>query len=298
VEDFSGLITKVLSFADGVKTSVQKVSTQATFLSAAAEKAVNSTFVADPDAGSKQIPAEDSHPEQTKKLKQNTVLSLNSILATELAAVGTKDYPEIELFITKLKTLFGSTAENFMSFATSKITSSTGQFGDVVAANSVFMASGNKVDILTSSEVKVGRSFMKRAGTAIRTEAPVMVDTAHSRIMFAHTMLNEADLLIHKAINLLQSVKDEFGLSAGDIGLIAKSKISLSAGTDIRVDGDKIYLNCNQKVESHISDDWSKSKTKTQVQLPQWEGMSGIPAYVSSDNEVSTQKKQGGTIGG
>jgi len=278
----TAFISNIIGFTEALKEQNEALSSQSLHLMAASTKSINSTFVADPDAGTKQIPSEDAHPNQVKDLKKNIVLNLSKVLSEELSAIGEKDYNEISILIDKLKSLHSSNS-NFMKSAKEQISQSRGQFADVIQTNSVYMESGNTVDVLSSNEIKVLKSLLLRAGTAIRTEAPVLTDTAHSRILLAHTLLGEADLMIHKARNMLQSVKEEFGLSAKDIGLIAQNNLSLSAdrvniagNSKVVVSSARIDLNPETDpaphVESHLNGDslWEKSKLKKTIQLPQW----------------------------
>jgi hypothetical protein len=283
-------ISSIVGFANSVKEQTKDVSKQSVKLLDHTTKSLNSTFVGNPDAGLNQTPPEDAHPDQVNKLKKNILLGLNRVISEELLGIGKKDYSELKSFVITLYNMIGKTIPiGEKSIVEKTINESLQQFGDVVQTNSVEMDSGNTVEVLSSSEVKVLKSLLTRAGTLIRNEAPVFVDTAHSRVLLAHTLLAEADLLINKAKDMLVSVKDEFGLSAENIGIIAGEKLSVSA-KNIKIVGDRIDLNPASSSRTSPASIGFSSKAKNSVQLPQWSDMSPIPAFISSTDEFEAQE--------
>lgn len=261
-------LNNIANFSKSLQSKTEAISSQATVMLDKSASNVNANLVSDPEAGENQLPSEDAHPEQAKLLKQSILNNLGKLLSDELHAVGKTDYTEIETFISALQALLDN--EGILSAAVSTIKQSRAQLGDVVQTNSVSMESGNTVDILSSNEVKVLRSSLLRAGTAIRNEAPVITETAQTRIMFAHSLIQEADLMIAKAQNILQAVKDEFGITANNVGIIASGQV--------RIKGTEIHLNPEVSVDAPTFE--TKSEVKKQVQLPQFKGMSPVPAFV------------------
>lgn len=264
---FDGLKSNLVSFASSVGDQIKQNATQSAHILASANQAINTNLVADPDAGTKQVPAEDSHPDAIKNIKLNIALNLYRVLSQELSGIAT----DIESFKD-----FSS-----VSAITNYLKNSQGQLADVVQTNAVFMESGNTVDVLSSAELKVLKSLLYRAGTAIRFEAPAMVDNAHNRILLAHSMIQEADVMMHKAQALLQSVKEDYS--------IVTANLSIKAQNNIKISGARIDLNPVYPVLGSASTPQElPSKKKAHLELPQWDGMSPVPAYVSADEEVKS----------
>jgi len=252
--------SKVAGFATkGVRPQAKDSSQQAVGSLATAKKSMNSTLVADPRAGTKQIPPEDSHPNVIAKLKLQIALNLHKILAKELEGVATTDYKALEDLIAVLADLVSDNSENYMEDALERLKNSRGQIADVIATNAVHMETGNSVSLQSANDIRILKSLLWRAGTAMRFESPVLVDNAHSRIMLAHMMLQEADMLAQRAQNIITTVKDEFGLTAKDIALVATDKIVVSAkketfittDTDLKLSADNAVTVAKTKVKVH-----------------------------------------------
>jgi hypothetical protein len=236
-------VNKVTAFATkGVKPQARDSSQQAVGTLANAKKSMNTTLVADSRAGTKQIAPEDAHPNVVSKLKLQVALNLHKILAKELEGIAKTDYKALEDLISVLADSIPDNSENYMQDAIERLKASRGQIADVIATNAVHMETGNTVSFQSANDIRILKSLLWRAGTAMRFEAPVMVDNAHSRIMLAHMMLQEADMLAQRAQNIITTVKDEFGLTAKDIALVATDKIALSAKKDISITTDEDLL--------------------------------------------------------
>jgi hypothetical protein len=136
-------------------------------------------------------------------------------------------------------------------------------------------------------------------------------------------MLQEADVLIHRAQNLLSSVKDEYGVSAESITFVSKKKTHVSADTietvagtsvkihsdgsveivsagDITISGGTVNVNptnipTRKSVLTDASQPVQRGYTKKPIELPQWEGMSPIPTYITTDSELDIS---GGPLNG
>jgi hypothetical protein len=267
----SDFLKNILNFSVSVKNQTQDYSAQSVKLMEANNKAIKATFVGDPEAGSKQVAPEDAHPNQVKDLKEKLVLSISKTLSDELYLIAEKDYPDIKQFISSLDTFLGSAGDSNIKTI---IKDSCRVIADAIMAHSVPMESGNTVDILSSNEMKVVGSSIVQAGSIIKQEAPVITDTAFNRILLAHTLVEKADILVNRAVTMIQNVKEEFGLSAKDIAIVASNNIKIS--------GSRIDLNPTGLTKPNTSFD-SGQKVKNMTQLPQWDGMSPVPVFIPSD---------------
>lgn len=323
--------SKVINFGSAMAEQARSNSIQSIGLMASVEKPLTATLVADPTAGTKQIPPEDAHPEVLQKLKIEISSNLQKILATEAQGVASEDYAGFIDLIDKLAVVNSKSYNDPLI----RLRSSRGQLADVVNTNAVHTATGNQTTILSGNDIKVFRSLLWRGGTAMRCEAPLITDNAHTRLIFAHTLLQQADLLTQRAQNMLSTIKGVYAVSASDITLLADSKFHLSADTaeiaattkiklssqgelEIRTNSDikvisqgsssKIVLQANRVdinptlpvADNNITvhpavglPTGTASKVKKHVELPQWEGMSPIPAYVFPGDELDLQNGGG-----
>lgn len=322
--------TKTINFAEALSKQAMANSKQSVHLMGATNTTMNATFVADPKAGTNQIPPENAHHHVLKLLRIEIAINLHNILSAEVNGVADRDYKDMLGLIDKLKTVLDSSNTQFMADAKARIKQSRDQLADVIGTNAVHMDSGNNVEILSANDIRVLKSVLWRAGTAMRWEAPLIVDNAHTRVLLAHTMLQEADLLAQRAQNILTQVREEYGISAKNIALIAEKKLHVSADTvdvaaktDIHVhaDGSVTVTTANTKdivVKSggkltlvgtsvdinptstpSVTDPSGvedtarperRSKGKKHLEIPQWQGMSPLPAYVTLEDEVQLQK--------
>lgn len=321
--------SKVIGFVGATDKMAQNRSRQSIYQMSAVDGAMNATLVADPTAGTEQIAPEDAHQRILKILQLVVAQNLHKILSVELHGIGERDYQDILALMDKLKTAVDGTS-SFLADAKERITQSQGQLGDVLSTNAVHMDSGNSFELLSANEIRILKSAFWRAGTSLRWEAPVILDNAHTRIFLAHSLIQEADLLMQRAQNILVSVKSEFGLSAQDIALLAQDKVHVAADnieaiakTSVKVhtdgtvevvtDGDALLMAQNGTVtivgqivdinptippeitRKTVTEDTNRPgirhKGKAHLELPQWKGMSPIPAYVTTEDEVRLQEK-------
>jgi len=316
--------TKAIAFfTAGLTEQVKSSSKQNVHLLASSDMAINATLVGDVKAGTKQIAPEDAHPDILKRLRIEIAASLHKILSIEAKGIADRDYGDIKLFIEKLK-LIADGNSTFMADAKSMLTESTGQLADVVNTNAVLMETGNSVRMLTGNDIATFRSLLWRGGTAMRLEAPLIIDNAHTRVLLAHSLLQEADLLTQRATNLLTTVADHIGLASKSVSVIANEKFHVSADTlelaaktsvhvssdgsvkittnsdailtsngNVTIVGSRVDINptlapsvSNIDVQSFTDLPGKQSRLKKQLELPQWEGMSALPAFVSPEDET------------
>jgi len=321
--------SKVIKFGSAMAEQAKSNSIQSIGLMASVEKPLAATLVSDASAGTKQIPPEDAHPEVLQKLKIEISANLQKILATEAEGVASSDYNGFIDLINKLATVNAKSYNEPLI----RIRNSRGQLADVVNTNAVHTATGNQTTILSGNDIKVFRSLLWRGGTAMRCEAPLITDSAHTRLIFAHMLLQQADLLTQRAQNLLSTVKGVYSVSASDITLLSNEKFHVSADTAEVVASTKIKISSEGELEIRTNNDISvisqgsnskivvqasrvdvnpvipvaseiittheatglptgtASKVKKHIELPQWEGMSPIPAYVFPGDEVAFQSE-------
>ena len=261
------------------------------------------------------------------KTKKLTGANLQKILSVEAVGVAGNDYDDFLALINKLAAITGKTYDD----AKARITSSRGQLADVVNTNALHSNTGNKTTILSGNDVQVFRSLLWRGGTAMRCEAPLITDSAHTRLIFAHTLLQQADLLTQRAQTLLATVKGAYTVSADDVTVLANSGFHVSANnatigsstyiklvsdseieirtsnnikliaqapnSSITVQANRVDVNpstplptVTPTIHEAVGRPGVVSKGKKHVQLPQWEGMSPIPAYVFPGDEVNLER--------
>lgn len=306
----------------GLVPQAKASSKQNLHLMASTDKSLNATLTGDSRAGTKQIAPEDGHPEVVKRLKLEIASNLNKILSVEAKGIAEQDSQDILAFIEKLKLIYSGN-NTFMADAKSRVTQSVGQLADVVNTNAVTLETGNSTRILTGNDIATFRSLLWRGGTAIRMEAPLILDSAHNRVILAHTLLQQADLLTQRATNLLSTVADNFAVAGKNIALIANETTHISADSIEAAASTKIKVSSNGTIEIVSSGNATlvssgvvtisgttvninpvalpqvdsitpqtildlpepRSRIKKHLELPQWEGMSPLPAFITSGDE-------------
>lgn len=294
--------SKVIGFLGSMDTQARSNSTQAATMMAASDTNLSATLVGDHQAGSKQIPPEDAHYKIIELLRIEIALNLHNILAQEVNGIGGQDYTDLLGVISTLGNCISANS-SFMEDAKARIKASRGQFADILATNAVHMSSGNHIEILSANEFRVLRTAMWRAGTALRWEAPLIIDNAHTRITLAHSLLQEAELLSQRAISLLASVKEVYGVTAQEIILLAQDNLFGQANTiTLLASGGASIIMSNGQVNinpttppagvslSSLNVPAYRTRAKKHLELPQFDGMSPIPAYTTPDDEVQIQK--------
>ncbi len=300
--------SRAIKLLASVESQARAVSGQAVMMTAASSSNMNAVLVGNPRAGEKQIPPEDAHTHILELLKLEIALNLHKILAEEAKGVSGGDYADLMALSTKLEGLVG---EAGLVDLKARIKASRGQLADVIATNAVHMETGNQVEILSANEFRIMRSAMWRAGTAIRWEAPLIVDNAHTRVTLAHSLLQEAELLTQRAVNLIQTVTQNYAVSAENLAFLANKKVVLAAeeitlvvgdvdpvtkvfhGHSMRISQDGVDINPTEPIArvKPAGQPALRSTTKKHLELPQYEGMAPIPAFVTPGDEIKLQKE-------
>lgn len=274
---------------------------------------------------------DDGSPWVAELLQLELALNLNRVAGEEFVRLASEDLEAVGQQLGVLKALSpeaakaiedGGSEDAYLKDSRVRMQAATGQMADAVASNAVFMGSGNRFALSAENVYQAGRSLFARYGTSTRIEAPIMTDNAHTRILLAHLLLEEADLLVRRASAMLSQVRETYGLEASDIMLIAKQnlalhgkrttvvadQLALDAGqirvgsqraTDLIVAAQRIDLNPDD--EDRLPERLVRSvpaalptlrtRAKQAVDLPQWSDKFPMPCYITPDDEVRIQKQ-------